>query len=503
MKQKNRKSYPEDFKTKFGFFTVSWVHGFATMVFALFMQFLTDYSGIDSAIGKAGFAVSFGTAILLVTRIVDAVDDPLQAWVMDSASECSYGKYRKFTLWSILMIGIGITVMFSIPMAVKKNAVLLAIWVFAGYLLFEMGSAFNGSSPLLQKTTYDANVRSRLTSLLRMGVILAVLPASFFIPIATVMNGIVGNMGRSFSITCVVITAVSCLISFVGLSCIKEPYRKAEAEKGVQEDERLRLRDVLAMLKGNRPMWIHCISYLIGNSAYAISAAILVYFLKWFYCADLATGSVDEVQYAQIYAVYAILALIPAFLTPLVASAVIRKLGTVDRAMRVTTLLTGIGYGLMFVLYILGILQLSPMIFVILNFLTGIPANIATIPALLLWTECADYAEYQTGKNMTAMVNSVNNIISKAQSAVATIIPGVILMAVGYSVNADTGSYAGDLSRLPHMIRNLTIVMTLIPMAVSIISWLIYKFCYPITPQFREKMTGELLNRRKEYDNAE
>ena len=33
MKQKN-KAYPNDFKTKFGFFTISWVHGFATMVFS-------------------------------------------------------------------------------------------------------------------------------------------------------------------------------------------------------------------------------------------------------------------------------------------------------------------------------------------------------------------------------------------------------------------------------------------------------------------------------------
>ena len=113
MKQKN-KAYPNDFKTKFGFFTISWVHGFATMVFSLFMQYLTDYSDIDSAIGKVGFAASFGTIVMLVTRIVDAVDDPLQAWIMDSAKETKFGKYRKFTLWSILMIGVGIVVMFHL-----------------------------------------------------------------------------------------------------------------------------------------------------------------------------------------------------------------------------------------------------------------------------------------------------------------------------------------------------------------------------------------------------
>ncbi|MFQ6879890.1 MAG: MFS transporter [Oscillospiraceae bacterium] len=496
MKQKN-KAYPNDFKTKFGFFTISWVHGFATMVFSLFMQYLTDYSGIDSAIGKVGFAASFGTIVMLVTRIVDAVDDPLQAWIMDSAKETKFGKYRKFTLWSILMIGVGIVVMFSIPQSVKGNVVLLTIWVAVGYLLFEMGSAFNGTAPLVQKVTYDLGLRSKLQSLLRMGVILAVVPASFFIPIATAVNGSVGNMGLSFTYTCIVITAASCLLSLAGTACVKEPYRpNISVDKGEIKEEKLRIRDVLQMLKSNRPMWIHCVAYIFSNFAYAISSAVMVYFLKWFYCADMATGAVDNVKYASIYGIYAALSLIPNFLTPLVASFVIRKLKTVDRAMRIMVLLSGIGYGVIFVSYLLGILQMSPMVFIILMFLAGIPASIAVIPAMLMWTECADYAEYKTGKNMSAMVTAMSNLTQKAQTAIAVVIPGILLVAVGYSVNAETGAYAGDLSKLPDMVRNITLVITLLPMAVSVIAWFIYKFFYPITPELREKMTEELNAKR-------
>lgn len=74
-----KKQYPYDFRTSLGFTTASWVHGFSTMVFSLFLQFLTDYSGIDSAIGQVGYAAAFGTIIIMFTRIVDAVDDPVQA----------------------------------------------------------------------------------------------------------------------------------------------------------------------------------------------------------------------------------------------------------------------------------------------------------------------------------------------------------------------------------------------------------------------------------------
>ena len=114
--------------------------------------------------------------------------------------------------------------------------------------------------------------------------------------------------------------------------------------------------------------------------SFGISSAVLVYFLKWFYCADMGTGVVDEVAYASIYAIYGVVSLLPNFLTPLMAGFVVKKFGSVDRAARACTLLGGIVYGIMFVLYLLGILQQSPMIFIALNLLAGIPCSIAVIP---------------------------------------------------------------------------------------------------------------------------
>ena len=76
------------------------------------------------------------------------------------------------------------------------------------------------------------------------------------------------------------------------------------------------------------------------------------------------------------------------------------------------------------------------------------------------------------------------------------LIPGIILMSVGYSVNSTTGAYAGDLAGLPNMIRGLVIAITVVPMIVSILTWAIYKYGYNITPEFRAKMIAELEQRR-------
>lgn len=500
--KRTKRQYPDNFRGRVGFFTVSWIHGFSTMIFAIFMQFLTDYSGIDAALGKVGFAAAFGTIILLITRIIDAIDDPLQAWIMDRSKEMKFGKYRFFTLISVILSGVGIVLLFTLPEAVKSNAVILTVWILLGYILYEMGFAFNGTGPILQKVTTDANVRTKMTAILRMGVIIAVIPSVFFIPIATALNSSIGDMGKSFSLTCVGIALFSCALSLLGTFLIKEPYH-GNVSKEQEAEAKLSIKDVWQMLKTNKPLWVHNIAYFMSNMAFGVTTAVLVYFLKWFYCADMATGTVDEIQYASIYGIYGVVSLLPNFLTPLIAGFVVKKLGSVDRAMRVCTLLTGVAYGIMFALYLLGILQLSPMIFIFMNLIGGIAAGTAVIPAMLLNTECADYVEYTTGKNMAAMTTAVNNLVQKGQTAIATMIPGIILMTVGYSVDSVTGAYAGDLTKLPGMVTGLTVVMTLVPLVVSVAAWWIYKKAYPITPEYRGKMTAELERRRAEVQEVQ
>ena len=503
-KEKMPKVYPNDTKTLIGFSTVSWLQGFATVVFSLFMQYLTDYSGIDEAVGQVGYAAAFGTAILLLTRIVDAVDDPVQAWIMDSAKENRFGKYRSFTLVSVFLIAAGIVMMFTLPEAVRSSKAHLWIWVVIGYLLFEMGSAFNGIYAIIQKATTDAGLRTKIMSLLRMAIILSVIPASFFIPIATAANAWFHDMGRSFTVCMSVITLFSMAISLLGVALIREPYYGAGGDQIQNEEEsKLHLRDVAFMLRSNRPLWAHNIAYFFCNASYPICTAILVYFLKWYYCADLATGVVDNAQYAAIYGLYGAISLIPAFLTPLIAAPFIRLFKTIDKAQRACLVMILIGYGLLFGLYITGILKISPMIFLVVMFFIAIPSNISTIPAQLLGTEVADYAEYTTGKNMTAMTTAVQNVLQKADTAIAAVIPGLILIAVGYSVNSQTGNYAGDLIQLPGMVSRLAMVFTLVPALATFIGWAVYKWGYNITPQFRQQMTAELDRRHSKSAGKE
>lgn len=50
-----KKEYPENFRTLAGFFMTIFTNTFITMFLGIYMVFLTDFSGIDSAMGKVGY----------------------------------------------------------------------------------------------------------------------------------------------------------------------------------------------------------------------------------------------------------------------------------------------------------------------------------------------------------------------------------------------------------------------------------------------------------------
>lgn len=502
--KKEKKQYPEDMRSLLGFSLPGLSIAFSTVIYGLFMQYLTDYSGIDNAIGKAGYAVTFGTIFLVVSRIVDGVDDPLQAWIMDSMKESRFGKYRKATLIGILLIFIGMVAMFAIPDGVKSSRVGLWIWVLLAYLLYDMGTALNGITAILQKATTELAARSKIMTWHRMFLIIGAIPATFFVPIATAINARFNDMGKSVSVTCIFVTGISTILSLIGIALIRERYlpqteeisaeereSKADGDKG-SESVKVTGREILMMLKTNKAMWIHNIAYVIGNSAYGFSSAMLVYFLKWYYCAQTSTGVVDNAKYAALTGVNSTFGIVSALVAPLAANWFTKKIGTIDKSARTCMITSGIGYVVLFVLYLTGVFSVSPMIYIVLNFIIGLPTSMATIPFLLLNVEVCDYSEYKTERNMTALTNSVSGIISKGSTALTTAINGALLIAFGYSVDSVTGNFSGDVSHIVPMINSMAMFITIIPAILCIACYLIYRFAYPITPKVREEMTAEL-----------
>ena len=482
---KTKREYPDNFKTKMGFFMAPFTATMGTMGVSYFSMFLTDYAGIDSAMGKTGFAAAFATIFLIITRIIDALDDPLQGWILDSAKERKFGKYRMFGFIGVAMVTIGIIMMYGLPKIVKGNVIGLWVWVLIGYLILETGSAMGAvTTPLLQKVTTNTQTRSKLTAFFRMGCVIASIPFLFYVTIITLIGYSTGNLGEAASVTTILFCLVFSLVSVVGLLFIKEPYREKANE---DHKAKISVKEIINLCKTNRPLWCHCIGVFIGGLATGVSP---LYFVRWKFCADMVTGEVDLVKFAAYSGVLSIIMLVPNFLCPVIVPFLIKKFKAPDRCIRACYLLTMTVCALIFIFNAVGIL--TPIVLFVLCFFSGISTGISTMMIILLVTECADYAEYNLGRNMTALVSSIYNLTVKASSVIGTALPGALLAIVGYSVSAETGAYAGDLSNLPRMINGLGLLLGPVPFVFALIAFFVYKFGYKITPEYRAEMQASL-----------
>ena len=499
MKIKGKKMYPLNTRGKVAHFMAPVAASFVGMSMSMLMNFITDYSGIDAAMGKAGYAVGFGTLFLLITRIIDAVDDPVQGWLIDSSKESKFGKYRRFMVIGTFVLAVGGIMLYGMPTFVKANPLLLWSWAIAGYLLYDMGSAMsNLTAPLIQKETTDANVRAKLSVYLRLAAVLASVPAMFYATIVT-MIGKDGDLGRTATRVAVILIVVCCVIQLIGVALLKEPYREKASKEHFKP---INFKEIGIIIK-MKDFWVHIIGLFVGGMPYTLSAAVMLYYIRWGLCADMATGEVDLVKFAALAGVYSLVALLPNFIAPFFIPLILRTFKTVERAMYSCMLMIGGGYAAIFILNMLGVMKSFPYLLFVLYFLIMLPSGVSAQFGVLITVECADYAEYESGRNMTAFTTSIYNFINRVTTAVGAVIPGALLIVVGYSVDSVTGAYAGNLADLPGMVNGLSVIMSLVPAILGGLSFLIYKSGYKITPEFREQVTTELKRRHADEVNED
>ena len=482
--KKTKNAYPLDFKTKFGFSFMGWMNTAGSSIMtSLFMIYLTDYSGIVNA-------AALGTVLLLIGRIIDAVDDPIQGFIMDSAKEGKFGKYKPFIIISSVLTFLAIIALFCFPSAVGSRPILISIWVIVFYLLYDIGMSFYVQAPLIQSMSDDAAVRGKLVVFSRVFCLIAAIPMAFFLPMVAGVNQSMNNMQASFRVTTVAVLLPIFALSMLGIALVKEGKHKT-----VEDDEKLRIRDIFTTLKENKALLIVKASQFFTGFVWTMLFAVTTYFVKWNYCADLTTGAVDSDRFGLYTTIMGMSQMLPLMAAAIVSPWVMRKFFRNDplKYQIFSNVLTAALLGVMFVMYLLGLL--NPAAFFVLLFAALFAMGLGFVPGSLLDVESMDYGYWKLGKEVSGICNAVSNFLTKAQSALSSALVGFILILVGYQVNSVTDEYVGELSALPHMLKWFMVVMTVGPIVLYVIGTLILRK-YPINDAVREEMKAELAGRK-------
>lgn len=447
-----------------------------------FLVYLTDYAGLGT------WGASLGAALLMFGRLFDAVNDPIEGWIMDRAKIGKHGKYKPFIILSTILMTVGVSALFFIPTGITSQPVMVAIWVIIGYLMFDIGYSFYAPNLIYRTLTLDQNARGKLIIGPRIVSMMVGMITGGLVSIVQSVNAGINDMHTSFGVTVLMLAGIMAVITLIGTAFIKEKYH-AVAEK----DEQVKITDIFMVLKRNKALGTMTLSIVFSGFVWTFLFATMLYYVKWAYCANLTTGAVDAATYGTLSLIGSMMMFLPLIIGTVIANPLMKLAKSAMRLHRGLMLVEGVIGGALFVLHIVGILPNSPVLFFALLAVTATCIGIDYIPQETINLECMDYELYVGGKDRSALCNACNKFVNKMQNAFASGIVGVVLAAIGYNVDSATDTYLGELSAIPDLLTWFIVIMGLIPCILGIIAFLILKK-YPINDEIRAKMK-ELLTK--------
>jgi GPH family glycoside/pentoside/hexuronide:cation symporter len=447
---------------------------FASCLFwATFMKklsfFYTDVFGLT-----AGALAT----MLAISRIWDGINDPLLGILADR-TRSRWGKFRPWILFGCVPLSIAAVLTFTTP---ELGAMGKLIWAYVTYnVLMMLYTAVNiPYTAMLGVITPNSAERTRLSSIKFMFAFGAgVVVSATIMPLVDWLGTDSPQRGWQLAFVIYgVIAVIFFLITFFGT---KERVVSSSTETvSVWKD--------LKYLVTNRP-WILLVATTFTWILFVgVRSTVSTHFVKYcvFNGSETATLPAFGWSLTFIGAVTAFdtlnqgASLIGVILTSIFASRLPK------RAMFISAFLCSIlGYA---VFYIVPPTDL-PIIFA-LEFVSSMAG--ASLPVLMwaMYADTADYGEYRSGRRTDGLVFSASTMSQQMGWAFAAFFALKLLSFAGFQANITPSA---------EVQRHLTLLMSLIPSAIGLVSIVIFLF-YPLTDRRMVTISEELARRRAQAE---
>ncbi|ELC8428473.1 MFS transporter [Clostridium perfringens] len=402
--------------------------------------------------------------ILLITKIWDAINDPIIGAIID-ARKAKAGK--KFIPWMRA---------FSIPCAILMCIGFLNVsnwdygfklaYVLITYVLYEsmytcVNVPFGSLSSVMTDDTNHRTDLSRYRSLggtIFMTVIVIVGPLFLYKDNQPVASNflLLAIICACISVFCIQVTCVWC---------------KERVEIPDVEREKINYFQVLKNISKNRALLGVIIASLVGMIAASVVNGLNTYLFKDYF------GNV------KLMSISGMLSTVYAIITFIGTKFVANKFGKKEWCM----------YGAGFAAIVYGVLFFlpikNPIMFIAINGICYIGASGFQILIWAMVNDSIDYQELKTGTRNESIVYSTYSFFRKIAAALSASLSSFILAFIGYNVNAAT--------QTPEVISNLWKSYTGIYSLGYVIAILSLFFIYPLTKKKTEEMLQELSIKRE------
>ncbi len=453
-------------------------YGFGDMSSCLFWKVFTAYLPFFYST-IFGLSLVDATFLMLITRIWDAVSDPMMGIIADR-TQTKWGKYRPYLLWISIPFAVTGILLFTTPDFSYEGK---RIWAYATYILMmTVYTAINVPyGAMLGVMTADSDEKTVFSSF-RMFFAYA---GSFIVlagwePLCKIFNrmqGLPSNVNDPSSWQyAMIVVAICCFFLF--LLCFrmtKETVKSMPKETSVGAD--------LKTLFKNAPWWIllgGVLFFNLFNSARYTAG-------PFFFASVIGDGaqlkifSFEFLFYAGIFfAVGEVANMAGVAMCPWITSKIGKKSTFIYSLMCLIVLscifffipLTSGGYWLMMLMQ------------VVISVITGIVSPLVWS----MYADIADYAELKFNTASTGLIFSSSSMAQKFGGAIGGSAVTAILAAVGYSTEA--GAVQTETALV--WVKAL---MSFVPAAVAAAS-LFFLSLYPLTTKRMKEIQAELEIRR-------
>ena len=447
-------------------------YGFGDMSSSMFWKIFSYYLPFFYS-NIFGLSLVDAGVLVLVTRIWDAVSDPMMGIISDRTNT-KWGKYRPYLLWVAPFFSICGILLFTTP---DLNYGGKLIWAYVTYIL--MMTVYTGINvpygAMLGVMTDDSNEKTVFSSF-RMFFAYGGSFISLFLwePLTNLLGGYNTSGGWFWAMA---VIAAACFVMFILCFLMTKEHLKTVSTVSVGND--------FKALLTNKPWWLLIGAALCFNLFNTVRGATVAYFFQ-----DIIGPNVSLVFFGLMFAFYAGLFLGVGEVSNMVGVAscvpIASKLGKkttfilVNGSLVVLSILfffipcTPTGYWVMLISQIL------------ISILTGIMSPLVWS----MYADVSDYAELKFSTASTGLIFSSSSMAQKFGGAIGGAAVLWLLSGFGYITDPEVLAQ-GPVAQPESALTCLRWLMSFVPACVALLSVCVVWF-YPLTTERIKEINKEL-----------
>lgn len=420
-----------NWKEKVGYSLGDMASNFYWRVFDLFLFiFYTDVFGLSA--GAVG-------TMMLVTRLIDAVSDPLMGALADR-TKTRFGKFRPYLLWGAIPLSVAGVLTFTVPDLGDDGKL---VWAYGTYIFMMLAYTFINVpyGALMGVMTGESQARTQLTSFRFIAAFSGGTLVAYLTPeLVSLLGG--GDELRGWQLT-------MSLYGVVAIGLFATTFLTTKERISPPATQRTSVWQDIGDLGKNRPWQILFMLALIIMVTISLRGSAGTFYLKYYVNREDLIGLFSGV--------YMVSLAIGAAITPLLCR-VVEKQTLLIILMALVTLFSAL-------LYFVP----SDQLFAIfaLQCLIGLCLGPKSPLVFSMYADTADYSEWKTGRRATAMIFSAAAFAQKLGGALAGATIGWVLAGLGYAAN----QVQTDASQM-----GIVLLMTVIPAVFAGLSVVVARF---------------------------